>query len=44
MLEKIYAPNQMMRIAERIGMYDRSKLVGHGDVFDKFEDWIKSQS
>lgn len=25
-LEKRDAPNQMMRIAERLGMYDRSKL------------------
>lgn len=44
MLEKINRPNQMMRICERLGMYDRTKLVGAEDVFDDFEDWIDSQS
>ena len=28
MLEKINRPNQMMRIAERLGMYDHTKLTG----------------
>lgn len=43
MLEKINRPNQMMRICERMGMYDRTKLVGADSVFDDFDDWIESQ-
>ena len=43
MLEKINQPNQMMRISERFGGYDRNKLVGHDSVFDDFDDWIDAQ-
>ncbi len=38
MLEKEDNPNQMMRISERLGMYDRSKLNMKAPVFDSFED------
>lgn len=31
-LEKRNAPNQMMRISERLGMYDRTKLNMKADV------------
>ena len=40
-LEKLEQPNQMMRIAERLSLYDRSKLDMHAPVFDDFEDWIE---
>lgn len=43
-LEKQNKPNQMMRLAERINLYDRHKLVGDDEVFDDFESWIDSQS
>jgi hypothetical protein len=43
MLEAIDQPNQMMRISERIGCYDRRKLVGQDEVFDDFDDWIECQ-
>lgn len=33
-LEKKNHPNQMMRIAERIGSYDHRKLKGHDIVID----------
>lgn len=43
MLEKIDRPNQMMRVAERLGMYDRTKLVGADAVFDDFDEWVAAQ-
>src|SRR5687768_14734677 len=43
MLEKIDRPNQMMRIGERIGVYDRTKLRGANEVFDDFDDWVEAQ-
>lgn len=43
MLEKIERPNQMMRISERLGLYDRSKLKMDEDVFDDFQDFIDAQ-
>lgn len=43
MLEKIGKPNQIMRICERIGRYDRYKLVDQDNVFDNFDDWIEQQ-
>lgn len=36
-LEHEERPNQMMRIAERIGAYDRTKLKG--DVFESLKDF-----
>ena len=44
MLEKQNRPNQMMRICERIGMYDRTALIGHDDVFDDFDEWVECQA
>lgn len=44
MLEKIDRPNQMMRIAERLGKYDRTKLMGADQVFDEFEAWVEEQA
>lgn len=37
LLEKIGKPNQMMRISERLGMYDYSKLNMHAPVFKTFK-------
>lgn len=38
MLEKMEQPHQMMRICERIGMYDRTKLDMDAPVFDSIDD------
>lgn len=35
-LEKDDAPHQMMRIAERLGMYDRTKLDMDADVQERY--------
>lgn len=35
-LEKEENPNQMMRIAERIGMYDHQKLNMDADIIDDY--------
>lgn len=43
-LEKQNRPNQMMRIMERLGAYDRTALVGGEEVFDDFDEWVESQS
>lgn len=40
MLERVERPNQMMRIAERLGMYDHTRLDMESPVFDDFEDFI----
>lgn len=40
LLEKLEQPSQMMRICERLGIYDRSKLDMAAPVFDSFEDMI----
>lgn len=34
LLERLGRPNQMMRICERLGMYDRTKLKMDAPVFD----------
>lgn len=39
-LEKMERPNQIMRIMERIGGYDRRKLNMDAPVYDSLEDWI----
>lgn len=44
LLEKIDLPNQMMRIAERLRLYDRSKLDMHAPVFDRAEEFIEHHS
>ncbi len=41
MLEKANNPNQMMRIAERLGMYDRTKLNMDAPVDDSPEEMIE---
>lgn len=38
--EKQDAPTQMMRIAERLGMYDRRKLDMDADVYDSLDEMI----
>lgn len=43
-LEKLNRPNQMMRISERLRLYDRDALCGHSETFDDFDEWIVSQS
>ncbi|MDB4330109.1 DUF6283 family protein [bacterium] len=40
-LEKIEMPNQMMRICERIGMYDYKELDMSQPVFENESDFIK---
>jgi len=42
-MEKIERPSQMMRICERLGLYDRSKLKLDAPVFDSFVEWIDAQ-
>ena len=44
MLEKCERPGQMMRIAERLGSYDRTKLVMDSPVFDTPEDFVRAQA
>lgn len=43
MLEKEDNPNQIMRIAERVGMYDRTKLDMDADIINP-EDYAKYPS
>lgn len=43
LLEKLERPNQMMRIAERFGMYDRTKLNMDSPVFNTGEEFIEAQ-
>lgn len=44
MLEKMEQPHQMMRISERLGYYDPSKLYMDTPVFDDVEDFIYHHS
>lgn len=41
LLEKLKRPNQMMRIAERLGMYDHAKLDMTAPVFDTSEEFVE---
>lgn len=43
MLEKMEAPSQMMRIAERLGVYDYRKLDMNAPVFEDAEEFIEAQ-
>lgn len=43
LLEKLERPSQMMRISERLGMYDRRKLDMEAPVFDSFTAMIRAQ-
>lgn len=40
LLEKEEKPNQMMRISERLGLYDMTALDMDADVFDTLEEFI----
>ncbi|MET4238599.1 DUF6283 family protein [Bradyrhizobium sp. RT10b] len=43
MLEKMQRPNQMMRISERLGFYDRTKLeMNYVPVYENGKDMIES--
>ncbi len=41
LLEKLEEPSQMMRICERIGMYDRTKLKMDAPVYDSWDDMVE---
>jgi hypothetical protein len=43
LLEGLGRPNQMMRIAERLHMYDHTKLDMASPVFNTFESMAKAQ-
>lgn len=40
-LEHMEKPNQLMRTAERLGFYDRSKLDMAAPVFKDLNDWVE---
>ena len=43
-LEKTDNPNEVMRISERLGLYDPAQWMIHEeDVFDDFEEFIDAQ-
>lgn len=42
MLEHMEKPNQMMRIMERVGGYDRTKLKMNSPVFKNAEDMVET--
>lgn len=42
-LERMNRPNQMMRIAERCGLYDRRKLAMNAPVFKSLREFIAAQ-
>jgi len=42
LLEKVDKPGQIMRIAERLGLYDRHKLNMNAPVFNSFEEMIEA--
>lgn len=43
LMEKLGRSSQMMRIAERLRMYDPSKLDMDAPVFDSFDDMYEAQ-
>jgi hypothetical protein len=43
LLEKLERPSQMMRISERLGMYDRRKIDMGAPVFDSFANMAAAQ-
>ena len=43
-LERLERPNQMMRIAERLGLYDRRRLDMNAPVYPDFDAWIRSEA
>ena len=40
--EKIEQPSQMMRICERLGLYDRTKLDMDAPVYDSIEEMVEA--
>jgi hypothetical protein len=42
-LEKMNRPNQMMRICERLGEYDRRKFKMDAPVFGSLDEFVKAQ-
>jgi hypothetical protein len=40
LLEKMQRPSQMMRISERLGLYDASKLDMDAPVYDDFNEML----
>lgn len=42
LLEKMECPNQMMRISERLGFYDRTKLDMDSPVYGSDEEMIEA--
>lgn len=43
-IEKQGVSSQMMRICERLGMYDRRKLADEGLVWDDVDEWVEHGS
>lgn len=43
LLEKLKRPNQMTRIAERLGFYDRHKLKMDSPIYDSIEEMAEAQ-
>ena len=43
LLEKLEEPSQMMRISERLGMYDASALDMDAPVYDSWDEMIEAQ-
>jgi hypothetical protein len=43
LLEKLERPSQMMRIAERLGIYDRSQLAMDAPIFETFDEMVAAQ-
>jgi hypothetical protein len=44
MLEHNQEPNQMMRIMERLGFYDRTKLDMDAPVFKSYDEFVRFMS
>lgn len=40
MLEQMNQPHQMMRVLERIGLYDRTKLDMSSPVYEDIDDYV----
>jgi hypothetical protein len=39
MLERMDRPSQVMRIGERLGMYDRHRIDSDAPVYDSIDEW-----
>ncbi len=42
-LELSEQPSQMMRISERLGLYDPTKLDMDAPVYDDLDEWVEAQ-